>query len=75
MNQQSLLQTVALQLGRKKVSIQDRFYEDLEAESIDMASLIVNIEEQTGLFIPEEALPGFKTIEDLHNYIQSHLNP
>lgn len=73
MNQQTLLQTVELQLGRKNVSIQDRFYEDLEAESIDMVNLIVNIEAQTGLFIPEEALPDIKSIQDLHHYIVAHI--
>lgn len=73
MNQQTLLQTVELQLGRKNVSLKDRFYEDLEAESIDMINLIVNIEEQTGLFIPEDVIPEFKTVGELYKYIEVHI--
>lgn len=72
MKQQALLQTVEIQLGRKNVSMENRFYEDLEAESLDMVNLVANIEEQTGLFIPDEELSAFKTVQDLYNYIITH---
>jgi acyl carrier protein len=72
MKREILIQCVELQLGQKNVLMEDRFYEDLAAESIDMVNLIVTIEEQTGLFIPEDKLPEFKTVQDLYNYIISH---
>jgi acyl carrier protein len=71
MNREALLRMVQMQLGRKNVSPEDRFFEDLGAESVDLVNLVANIEEKTGIFIPEEVIPELKTIADLENYIQS----
>lgn len=51
--------------------MEDRFLEDLGAESIDMVNLAVMIEEQTGLFIPVESVPDLSTVQDMYNYIKS----
>jgi acyl carrier protein len=64
-----LIKCVELQLGRKTVKLEDRFYEDLAAESIDMVHLVVAVEEITGIFIPEEIIPELKTVRDLLNAI------
>ena len=71
MDRKILIQTVELQLGRKKVNIEDRFFEDLGAESFDMVNLVVAIESLTGIFIPEDFIPELKTVQDLENYIIS----
>jgi acyl carrier protein len=72
MNQEALIRTVEVQMGRKPVKMSDRFMEDLDAESIDFIHLMVSIEEQTGLFIPEEVIPEFKTVQDLYNFMIAH---
>ena len=69
MNRDTLLQGIGLQLGRKKVEMEDRFYEDLAAESIDMLHLVVLVEENTGIFIPEEQISELRTVQDLYDYI------
>lgn len=69
MNHETLLRWIELQLGRKKVELNDRFYEDLAAESIDMLHLAVMVEEHTGIFIPEENMADFKTVQDLYDFI------
>ena len=71
MNQELLIKYVELQLGQKGVKMEDRFLEDLGAESIDMVHLAVMIEEQTGLFIPIETVPDLNTVRDMYNYILS----
>jgi acyl carrier protein len=71
MKSESLIRLVEVQLGRKKVKLEDRFAEDLGAESIDMVNLMVTIEENTGVFIPEEVIPELKTLQDLLNFIIS----
>ena len=71
MKSESLIRLVEVQLGRKKVKMEDRFAEDLGAESIDMVNLMVTIEENTGIFIPEEVIPELKTLQDLLNFIIS----
>ena len=72
MNKDTLIQWVELQLGHKNVKLKDRFYEDLNATSIDMVNLAVVIETNTGIFIPEESIPELKTVGDLYDYILSY---
>ena len=69
MDRETLISWVELQLGQKRVKPDDRFYDDLGAESVDMVHLIIFIEENTGIFIPEEAIPDLQTVRDLHDYI------
>lgn len=69
MNRKTFLKMVEVQAGRKGVKLEDRLYEDLALESIDMLHLVVTIEEVTGVFIPEEVIPSFKTLDDLFQYI------
>ncbi len=72
MKEEELLNYVSLKLGCRDVKISDRFYEDLNAESMDLVHLIVTIEEKTGLNIPEEVLPDLKTVADLLDYVNQH---
>ena len=69
MKPETLLSWTALQLGCKKVRMTDRFYDDLGAESVDMLHLVVLVEENTGVFIPEEQIPELKTVQEFYDYI------
>ena len=71
MKPETVLQCVALQLGRKTVKMEDRFLEDLAAESMDIVHLVVAVEEISGVFIPEEVIPELKTVQDLYDFIIS----
>ena len=69
MNLETLIRWVELQLGQKNIKPDDRFFDDLGAESVDMVHLIVLIEENTGIYIPEEQIPDLKTVRDLYEFI------
>lgn len=69
-----LIRKVELQLGHPGVCPEDRFAEDLGAESIDMLHIIADTEDLTGLHIPEEAISDFRTVQDLYNYIENQLS-
>ena len=71
MKQEVLIKCVELQLGQKGVKMEDRFQEDLGAESMDMVHLAVMLEEQTGLFLPVESMPELDTVQDMYDYILS----
>jgi acyl carrier protein len=71
MDERALIRSIERQLGRRAVKPEDRFYEDLGAESIDMLHIVTNIESLTGMNIPEEKIPGFRTVQDLIFYIQN----
>jgi len=69
MKPEVLIKCVELQLGQKGVKMEDRFLEDLGAESMDMVHLAAMIEEQTGLFMPIESVPDLNTVQDMYHYV------
>jgi acyl carrier protein len=74
MNIQEFIQCIELQLGRAGVNPEDRFIEDLAAESIDMMHIVVAVEERTGINIPEENVPDLRTVGEMFKYIESNIS-
>lgn len=54
----------------EKVTPQARFVEDLGADSLDTVELLLCLEEELGIQIPNEEAEKFKTVADLLNYLQ-----
>ncbi len=67
-------QMVGLQLGRSTVNPEDRLYEDLGAESMDLVNLAVAIEDRFQVFIPEEDLADLRTVHDVYSLLHRYLN-
>ena len=43
---------------------------DLGADSLDILQLLMKIEDQYGIVIPDEALAGFVTVLDVVNFLE-----
>ncbi len=65
---------IGLQLGRPTVNPEDRLYEDLGAESMDLVNLAVAIEDRFQVFIPEEDLADLRTVQDVYRLLHRYLN-
>jgi len=63
---------VGLQLGKRNVKEDDRFMEDLGAESADIANLVATIEEKYGITIKEAEIVHLSTPADVLALIQKH---
>jgi acyl carrier protein len=48
------------------------FREDLEADSLDLVELIMELEEQFGMEIPDEEAEKITTVEEAVNYVEEH---
>lgn len=48
------------------------FQEDLDIDSLSMMTILVNVEEKTGVAIPDEEMGNLNTVADAVNYIKSH---
>jgi acyl carrier protein len=53
----------------KKVTPQATFMEDLGADSLDTVELVMALEEEFDIEIPDEAAEGILTVQDAVNYI------
>jgi acyl carrier protein len=45
---------------------------DLEADSLDAVEIIMAIEDEFGIEIPDEEAEGFKNIGDIVDYVENH---
>ena len=69
-----LKKIVAEQLGvdESKIVPSARFSDDLNADSLDLVEMIMSLEEEFGVEIPDEDAEKILTVGDAINYIDSH---
>ncbi len=62
------------QLGCEEdaVTMEASLADDLGADSLAAVELSMAIEDEFGVTISDEDLPGMKTVGDLVNYVESH---
>ena len=61
-----------LEVAPDKVKPEATFSEDLKADSLAVVELVLALEEQFKLEIPDEDTEKIKTVGDAINYIKSH---
>ena len=71
---QKLKTIVVDQLGvnEENVTMEATFVDDLAADSLDIVELIMNIEEEFDLEIPDNDIEKIVTIGDVVKYIEEH---
>jgi acyl carrier protein len=69
-----LKKIVAEQLGvdESKIVPSARFSDDLNADSLDLVEMIMSLEEEFGVEIPDEDAEKILTVGDAISYIDSH---
>ena len=62
------------QLGVKpdQVTLEAKFIEDLGADSLDTVELIMALEEEFGIEVPDEQAEKLTTVGDVVKYIEEH---
>jgi acyl carrier protein len=61
-----------LEVDVKQLTPEAKFIEDLGADSLDIVELVMALEEEFGLDIPDEDADKLKTVGDAMNYLQQH---
>lgn len=49
-----------------------RFVEDLNADSLDLMEIVMQLEDEFGVEIENEELENMKTVQDVMSYIEAH---
>ena len=70
-SQDKIKQIIADQLGVKKEEVTDnaKFVDDLGADSLDTVELVMALEEEFGIEIPDEEAEKLATVGDAMRYI------
>ena len=58
-----------LDIAEETITMDSRLIEDLKADSLDVVELIMDLEQQYGIEIPDDDLPNIHTVGDIVNYI------
>ena len=61
-----------LGVGEEEIKPTSSFIEDLGADSLDIVELVMAMEEEFEVEIPDEEAENIKTVQDAVNYITTH---
>ena len=61
-----------LDLEEDKVTMDSDIMEDFEADSLDVAALVMAIEDEFGLEVPDDQIENFRTVGDVVRYIEEN---
>ena len=62
-----------LQVSEDQVTMEAKFGEDLDADSLDLVELVMALEEEFGVEVPEEELEGVETVGQAYDLIAGKL--
>ncbi|MBQ7599697.1 MAG: acyl carrier protein [Clostridia bacterium] len=62
-----------LLIDEDKITPESRIKEDLGADSLDVLQMLMTIEEDYGVEIPDEELAEFRTVEDVVRYCDKNV--
>lgn len=61
-----------LDLDESRVTMKSDIANDLGADSLDVVDLIMSLEDEFEVEMPDEDVTNIKTVGDIVNYIESH---
>ena len=60
-----------LKVAEDKIALNSRLVEDLGADSANVMVLIMELEDNCGIMVEDEAIMTLKTVEDVVKYIEA----
>lgn len=72
---EKIAQILAEQLDAdvEAITAETRIAEDLGADSLDVVELLMSIEDEFDVEVPDEEIENVKTVGDVVDYIQAHM--
>ena len=69
---ETVIKVIAKQLSidESKISPESNLVDDLKADSLDVAALMLELEERYNVEIPDEELGSLKTVADIAAYLE-----
>ncbi len=61
-----------LDVEKDKVTMEASIIDDLGADSLDVVDLIMSLEEEFGIEIPDDQVENMKTVGDIVKYIEAN---
>lgn len=62
-----------LDIEEDKITMESDIIEDFDADSLDVVDLIMSLEDEYGIELPDEEVESIKTVGDIVRYIEDHI--
>ena len=71
-----LIDLIAINLGvdANKITMESHFINDLGADSLDTVELVLELEDQFGIEIPDAVTETLFTVADVYTYLEANVN-
>ena len=63
-----------LEIDEDEIEMTSKLSDDLGADSLDMIDIVMTVEEQYSVEVPDETIKSIKNVEDLVSYIENNLD-
>ena len=63
-----------LDLGRDEITMDSKFVDDFEMDSLDMVEMLIDLEKETDIKIPNEDVKDIATVGELLAYLEAKKN-
>ena len=63
-----------LGISADKIELSSNLAEDLGADSLDAIDIVMSIEAQYSIEVPDETIENMKTVEDIVNFIENNID-
>ena len=63
-----------LGINEDEISIDSDFRKDLSADLLDISELMMNLEDEFSVIVPDSDMVNLKTVEDMVDYIEQELS-
>ncbi len=63
-----------LDLGRDEITMDSKFVDDFEMDSLDMVEMLIDLEKETEIKIPNEDVKDIVTVGELLAYLEAKKN-
>jgi acyl carrier protein len=75
MDVEKVKEIIANQLGvdEDEITLESSFVDDLNSDSLDLVELLVALEEEYDISIPDEDISKLQTVGDVVDYIRNHI--
>jgi len=61
------------QSGRTKVLMESRLVEDLRVDSIDLVEIVMALNDEFGIDLPESDVQSWSVVEDVYNLVRTKI--
>ncbi|MCI7094410.1 MAG: acyl carrier protein [Clostridiales bacterium] len=60
-----------LNIAQEKITMESNIISDLGADSLDIVEMLMTLDQEYGIEIPDEAAAEFKTVGDIVKFVQT----